>query len=103
MIEIQGGGRIEIQSDQEGLSIACSTLWIRSGGVLIADRLSVVADTVTIEQSGVIDLNYKVTLTHRSHVGDPWPRDVIIHDTLCKHHCSLFKIQCCVDLTSILK
>ena len=60
MIEIQGGGSIEIQSDKEGLSITCSTLWIRSGGVLIADRLSVVADTVTIEQSGVIDLDYKV-------------------------------------------
>lgn len=60
VIEIQGGGSIEIQSDKDGLSITCSTLWIRSGGVLIADRLSVVADTVTIEQSGVIDLNFKV-------------------------------------------
>lgn len=60
VIEIQGGGTIEIQSDKEGLSITCSTLWIRSGGVLIADRLSVVADMVTIEQSGVIDLDYKV-------------------------------------------
>lgn len=60
VIEIQGGGSIEIQSDKDGLSVTCSTLWIRSGGVLIADRLSVVADTVTIEQSGVIDLNFKV-------------------------------------------
>ena len=70
MIEIQGGGRIEIQSDKEGLSITCSTLWIRSGGVLIADRLSIVADSVTIEQSGVIDLNYKVPHTHISHECD---------------------------------
>lgn len=60
VIEIQGGGSIEIQSDKDGLSITCSTLWIRSGGVLIADRLSVAAHTVTIEQSGVIDLNFKV-------------------------------------------
>lgn len=62
VIEIQGGGRIDIQSDKEGLSIKCTTLWIRSGGVLTADRLSIVADSVTIEQSGVIDLNYKVIL-----------------------------------------
>ena len=60
MIEIQGGGRIEIQSDKDGLKITCSSLWIRSGGVLMADRLSVVANSVTIEQSGAIDLNHKV-------------------------------------------
>ena len=66
VIEIQGGGRIEIQSDKDGLSIKCTALWIRSGGVLIADRLSIVAESVTIEQSGIIDLNYKVNRCHES-------------------------------------
>ena len=61
VIEIQGGGRMEIQSDKEGLSITCRRLWIRSGAILIADRLSVSCQSVTIEQSGVIDLNYKVS------------------------------------------
>lgn len=61
VIEIQGGGRIEIQSDKEGLSVTCRRLWIRSGAVLIADRLSISCQSVTIEQSGVIDLNYKVS------------------------------------------
>lgn len=61
VIEIQGGGRIEIQSDKEGLSVTCRRLWIRSGAVLIADRLSITCQSVTIEQSGVIDLNYKVS------------------------------------------
>lgn len=61
MIEIQGGGSVEIQSDKEGLSITCRTLWIRSGAILTADRLSIACDSVTIEQSGVIDLNYKVS------------------------------------------
>ena len=60
-IEIQGGGSIEIQSDKEGLSITCTTLWIRSGAILTASRLSIACDSVTIEQSGVIDLNYKAS------------------------------------------
>ena len=61
-IEIQGGGRIDIESDVNGLSITCSSLWIRSGGVLTADRLSLTAQSVTIEQSGLIDLSFKVTI-----------------------------------------
>ena len=60
-MEIQGGGRVELQSDKEGLSITCRTLRIRSGAILTADRLSVACNSVTIEQSGVIDLNYKVS------------------------------------------
>ena len=66
-IEIQGGGSVEIQSDKEGLSITCTSLWIRSGAVLTAARLSVSCDSITIEQSGRIDLNYKasVSLSYR--------------------------------------
>lgn len=52
---------MEIQSDKEGLSITCRRLWIRSGAILTANRLSVACDSVTIEQSGIIDLNYKVS------------------------------------------
>ena len=62
-IEIQGGGTMEIQSDVSGLSITCDSLWIRSGGMLKADRLSVQAQTMTIEQSGNIDLSYKVNMS----------------------------------------
>ena len=60
-IEIQGGGSVEIQSDKEGLSITCTSLWIRSGAILTAARLSVTCDSITIEQSGLIDLNYKAS------------------------------------------
>lgn len=61
-IEIQGGGRIDIESDVDGLFIYCSSLWIRSGGVLTADRLTLETQTVVIEQSGYIDLSFKVLL-----------------------------------------
>lgn len=64
VIEIQGGGRVEIQSDREGLSVTCRTLWIRSGAILTADRLKITCQSVTIEQSGIIDLNYKVSLCY---------------------------------------
>ena len=73
VVEIQGGGRMEIQSDKEGLSIPCRRLRIRSGAILIADRLSVSCQSVTIEQSGVIDLNYKVSWCYDlpcSHLGE---------------------------------
>ena len=73
VVEIQGGGRMEIQSDKEGLSVTCRRLWIRSGAILIADRLSVSCQSVTIEQSGVIDLNYKVSWCYDlpcSHLGE---------------------------------
>lgn len=59
-IEIQGGGRIDIESDIDGLFIHCSSLWIRSGGLLTSDRLTLEAQQVIIEQSGVIDLSFKV-------------------------------------------
>lgn len=62
-IEIQGGGSVEIQSDKEGLSITCTSLWIRSGAILTAARLSVICDSITIEQSGLIDLNYKASVS----------------------------------------
>ena len=55
---------MEIQSDKEGLSVTCRTLWIRSGAILTADRLKITCQSVTIEQSGIIDLNYKVSLCH---------------------------------------
>lgn len=82
VIEIQGGGRIEIQSDKDGLSIKCTALWIRSGGVLIADRLSIVADLVTIEQSGIIDLNYKVNFCYESVIRYGF-LDMEFHKFLC--------------------
>lgn len=82
VIEIQGGGRIEIQSDKDGLSITCTALWIRSGGVLIADRLSIVADSVTIEQSGIIDLNYKVNFCYESVIRYGF-LDMKFHKFLC--------------------
>ena len=82
VIEIQGGGRIEIQSDKDGLSIKCTALWIRSGGVLIADRLSIVADSVTIEQSGIIDLNYKVNFCYESVIRYGF-LDMEFHKFLC--------------------
>jgi hypothetical protein len=62
-IEIQGGGKIDIESDVDGLFISCSSLWIRSGGLITADRLTLDAQKITIEQSGIIDLSFKVTKT----------------------------------------
>ena len=53
---------MEVQSDKEGLSVTCRNLWIRSGAILTAGRLKITCQSVTIEQSGIIDLNYKVSL-----------------------------------------
>lgn len=61
VIEIQGGGIIEIQSDAEGLWIFCTSFVIRSGGVLTAARLRIHANSVLIEQSGLIDLRHRVS------------------------------------------
>ena len=55
---------MEIQSDKEGLSVTCRNLWIRSGAILTADRLKITCQSVTIEQSGIIDLSYKVSLCY---------------------------------------
>lgn len=66
-IEIQGGGRIEIESDVQGLFINCTSLLVRSGGVLNADRLTLDAETITIEQSGIIDLSFKVRMLFGSN------------------------------------
>lgn len=61
VIEIQGGGIIEIQSDSEGLWIICTSFLIRNGGVLSAGRLRIHANSVLVEQSGLIDLRYRVS------------------------------------------
>lgn len=63
-IEVRGGGKIEVQSDSIGFTIQCSLLWLRSGVVLSADRLKVKAERVVVEESAIIDLNFRVsTLT----------------------------------------
>lgn len=60
VVEIQGGGKIESESDVAGMSIICTSLLVRSGGKILADRLKIKARTVVIEQSGLIDVNYQV-------------------------------------------
>ena len=60
-IEVQGGGKIEIQSDSIGFTMHCTLLWLRSGAALTADRLTVKAQNVIIEESAKIDLNFRVS------------------------------------------
>lgn len=61
-IIVQGGGVFEVESDAGGLSVFCNRLVINSGGVFQVTRLDLTANFVRIEQSGILQANYKVTI-----------------------------------------
>lgn len=59
VIDVQGGGIFEVESNKDGLSISCNKLIIRSGGNFIATKLDLIANVVRIDQSGVLEANSK--------------------------------------------
>ena len=63
VIRVLGGGMFETESDAEGLSISCNELIINSGGRFQAYRLDLQAKTAKIDQSGILDANFKVLNT----------------------------------------
>lgn len=64
VIIVRGGGIFEVESDAEGLSITCNELVINSGGRFHAYKLNLQAKIVRIDQSGVLDANFKVLELH---------------------------------------
>ena len=59
VIEVQGGGIFEVDSDAGGLSVSCNQLIINSGGRLRVTKLELTANFVKIDQSGILEANYK--------------------------------------------
>jgi hypothetical protein len=58
-IKVQGGGIFEVESDAGGLSVSCNQLIINSGGKFQVTKLDLTANLVRIEQSGILEANYK--------------------------------------------
>jgi hypothetical protein len=61
-IKVQGGGIFEVESDDGGLSVSCNRLIINSGGKFQATKLDLTANLVRIEQSGILEANYKAVV-----------------------------------------
>ena len=59
VIKVQGGGVFEVESDTGGLSVSCNQLIINSGGTFQVTKLDLTANLVRIDQSGVLESNYK--------------------------------------------
>ena len=60
VIKVQGGGTFEVESDAGGLSVSCNQLIVNSGGRFQVYKLQLKANLVQIDQSGVMEANYKV-------------------------------------------
>jgi hypothetical protein len=59
IIKVQGGGIFEVESDAGGLSVSCNQLIINSGGKFQVTKLDLTANVVKIDQSGILEANYK--------------------------------------------
>lgn len=59
VIKVQGGGIFEVDSDADGLSVSCNQLIINSGGSFHVTKLELTANLVRIDQSGILEANYK--------------------------------------------
>ena len=59
IIKVQGGGIFVVESDTGGLSVSCNQLIINSGGKFQATKLDLTANVVRIDQSGILEANYK--------------------------------------------
>ena len=67
-VEVQGGGRLILQSNGELPMILIGTdVEVHSGGIIEADNAIFQADTFTLHHAGVISANHKVTCTFDSY------------------------------------
>lgn len=60
-VEVESGGKLVIQSNnKDGLTLTGTKVHVHSGGEIEADRVNIVVEELQIDQSGVIQANYKV-------------------------------------------
>lgn len=59
VINVQGGGIFEVESDSGGLYVSCNQLIVNSGGKFHATKLDLTANLVKIDQSGILEANYE--------------------------------------------
>ena len=62
VIKVQGGGIFEVESDAGGLFVSCNQLIINSGGTFLVTKIDLTANLVRIDQSGILEANYKATV-----------------------------------------
>lgn len=66
VIKVEGGGIFEVESDAGGLSVSCNQLIVNSGGKFQVYKLELTANLVRIDQSGVLEANYKVIVRNNN-------------------------------------
>ena len=59
-VTVQGGGKLKIETEGQGMTLQGETFIVESGGDIEVDRLDLIADTLTIEDSAKITANGKV-------------------------------------------
>ena len=52
----------DIESDAGGLFVSCNQLIINSGGTFLVTKIDLTANLVRIDQSGILEANYKATV-----------------------------------------
>ncbi|KAI8478546.1 hypothetical protein Bbelb_437250, partial [Branchiostoma belcheri] len=58
-VTIEGGGELSVESDETGLFLNGQLLHVHSGGRVTADKLSITATNIIVEQAATIDLSGK--------------------------------------------
>ena len=59
-VTVQGGGKLTIETQGEGTTLQGETFIVESGGIIDVDKLSLIAATLTVEDSAEISANGKV-------------------------------------------
>ena len=61
-VTVQGGGTLKIETEGKGTSLEGETFIVESGGVIEADKFTLIADTLTVEDSAEISASEKVAI-----------------------------------------
>ena len=59
---VQGGGKLTIETEGQGMTLEGETFIVESGGIIEVDKLTLRADTLTVEDSAEISANQKVII-----------------------------------------
>ena len=61
-VTVQGGGILKIETQGRGTNLEGETFVVESGGIIEVDKLMLIANSLTIEDSAKITADQKVTL-----------------------------------------
>ena len=61
-VTVQGGGKLTIETQGEGTTLQGEEFIVESGGLIEVDKLTLIADTLTVEDSAEISANGKVNI-----------------------------------------